>query len=137
MKKIYVGCSIAWAPEEYLSEIAEFKNLIKREIDCEILEFVPKGTGTAEYVYMHDIHDMVLNCDIMVAEVRYPSLGLGWEMATAVEKFKKPVLLCAKEGANVSKLVQGAANSKNPNCTFIRYEKITDLIPHIKRMLKM
>jgi len=101
------------------------------------LEFVPKGTGTPEYVYMHDIHEMVPSCDIMVAEVRYPSLGLGWEMATIVEKFKKPVLMCAKEGTNVSKLVQGAANSKNPNCTFIRYEKMTNLIPHIKKILEV
>src|ERR1035437_8044687 len=128
MKKIYVGCSIAHAPDEYLAEIAELKNLIKKEFDCELMEFIPKGEGTVQEVYLNDIHNAVFNCDVMVAEVSYPSLGLGWEMATVVEKFKKPILMCAKEGTNVSKLIQGAANSKNSNCTFVRYEKMTDLI---------
>jgi hypothetical protein len=136
MKKIYVGCSIAWATKEYLSEIAELKNLIKSELKCELMEFIPIGTGTAEEVYLNDIHHAVFNCDVMVAEVSYPSLGLGWEMATAVEKFRKPVLFCAKEGANVSRLIQGAVGSKNPDCAFVRYEKITDLIPHIKKLLE-
>lgn len=135
MTKIYVGCCINSATEEYLKDIANLKNLIKENFDCEIMEFIPKGTGTVEEVYENDIHNAVSSCDIMVAEISHPSLGLGWEMATIVEKLRKPLLMCAKENVKVSKLVEGAQNAKNPECRFVRYVEILDLIPHIQKMI--
>src|ERR1035437_6124026 len=132
MKKIYVGCAIIGAPEGYLAEIIKLKELIRNELGCEVMEFIPQGTGTVQDVYMNDIHFAVETCDAVVAEVSYPSLGLGWEMATAVEKLKKPVLLCAKGEVKVSRLVQGAAGPENPHCTFMRYEKMEDILPRVR-----
>ncbi len=135
MKKIYVGCSIIHASKEYSEEIATLKNAIRNEPDCEVIEFVASGTGTPRDVYLNDIHNAVERCDFMVAEVSYPSLGLGFEIATMVEKLRKPVLLCAKEGMKVSRLIQGAAGPENPNCTFVWYRDKEDLLNKIKERL--
>jgi len=135
MKKVYVGCAMFNAPSEYLLEIAEIKEAIKEGLACEVLEFLPLGTGTPEEVYTNDIHQMVEACDIMIAEVSFPSLGLGWELGTMVEKLRKPVIMCAKKGAKVSRLVQGAENEKNPNCRFLWYESHQDLLDQIKNIL--
>lgn len=135
MKKVYVGCAMFNAPSEYLLEITKLKELIKTELGYEVLEFLPLGTGTPVEIYNNDIHEMVENCDLMIAEVSLPSLGLGWELATMVEKLKKPVIMCAKNGAKVSGLVRGAVNPENPSCTFLWYDTLDDLMIKIKEIV--
>lgn len=135
MKKVYVGCAMFNAPEEYLLEIAKFKELIKIELECEVLEFLPLGTGTPVEIYNNDIVEMIGKCDLMIAEVSFPSLGLGWELGTMVEKLKKPVIMCAKNGSKVSGLIRGAANPENPNCTFLWYDTLDDLMIKIKEIV--
>ncbi len=45
-------------------------------------------------------------CNVMIAEVSSPSLGVGYEIAYA-EFYKKPTLMIAKRGSRVSAMLQG------------------------------
>lgn len=133
--KIYFGCAIGGAPDGWLGKINAFKQTLRDETGHEVMEFVDPAEGTMQDVYLNDIHYAVANCDCMIGEVSYPSLGLGWEMATAIEKLRKPVLMCAQENAKVSRLAQGAICSKNPRCSFVLYTDTVDLMKKIKEWL--
>jgi nucleoside 2-deoxyribosyltransferase len=44
-------------------------------------------------------------CDLFLAEVSFPSIGLGIEMGWA-ESFKKPIIAIHKKGSNVSSSIK-------------------------------
>jgi hypothetical protein len=90
--------------------------------------FLGLEVGTDQDVYEHDIHECVRNADLIIAECSFPSLGLGWELGTAVEKYRKPVLAVAKEGTKVTRLVTGAQSERNPDYQFELYRSVEDLL---------
>lgn len=57
----------------------------------------------------------------LVAEVTLPSIGVGYEICSAVQK-NMPVLCLYKEGSNVSAMVQG-----NPGVIVQRYSATEEL----------
>jgi hypothetical protein len=71
--------------------------------------------------------DCVKNCDMLIAEVSHPSIGLGIEIATALSLGKK-VLALAKPEALVSRMVLGIDNQ---NFQFHRYQTIEEIISKI------
>jgi nucleoside 2-deoxyribosyltransferase len=126
--KIYVGCALAHAPEDFKSTIYAFKELLATYQHIEVLDFIdaslakPQGQSLESYIYFHDIHNCVQRADIMIADITYPSLGLGWEMGVAVEKCGIPVIMCAREEAFVSRLPRGAAELRD-TVSFYQYEE--------------
>ena len=85
--KVYVGCSLTHAPKKFRDEVENFKNKL-REI-CEVLDFYGLADkDIPREVYEHDIHNCVGKCDLLLAICDFPSLGLGWELGTQVEKEK-------------------------------------------------
>ena len=68
-------------------------------------------------VYRRDI-EWIEECDALVAEVSTPSHGVGYEIATALER-GKPVLCCARQTARVSKMILG---NDMPGLTVSRYD---------------
>ena len=120
--RVYVGCSLTHAPVEFRQSVEELKERL-REI-CEVLSF--KGLSDANLphdVYTHDIVDCVYKCDLMVAICDYPSIGLGWEMATQIEKRKKPLLAFAHIDSKVTKLI---LDPRLPGYKFIRYKNLCE-----------
>ena len=81
------------------------------------------------FISKYEIHNCVEKCDLFVGDFTYPSLGLGWEMGTIVEKRKIPSLAVAKKGTIVSRLVTGAECERNPFYSFHYYENIFDILP--------
>ena len=136
MIKIYVGCSLAHATDKFLEEISDLKKEIRKIENIELLEFVGKTGGVEKDVYFHDIHNCVMKADLFVAEVSEPSLGLGWELGTAVELRKIPTLVFAKEDAKISRLVVGATFG-NKNYYFFRYKNIEEIIDQIKKQVQI
>jgi len=118
---LYVGCSLTHAPERFKSDVEKLKKDLEK--DYNVLHFLGLEKGTVGKVYQNDI-GYVASCDIFLAICDYPSLGLGYELATAVEKYQKPTLAVAREGALVTRLILGI---KQPNFSFKRYRQLSDI----------
>ena len=127
MRKLYIGASLTQAPKEFVEKIENLKNKLRK--DYEILDFLGLKKGTPADVYKWDIQKCVAICDIFVTICDYPSIGVGYEMATALEKYSKPTLGLSMEKSKVSRLVSGI---DHPMYTFKYYKTEKDIIALIK-----
>ncbi len=127
MRKLYVGCSLTHSPQDFKDLVLNLKE--KLRADYEVFEFLGLEKGTAVDVYKEDIGICVARCDFFVAICDHASLGLGYEMGTALEKYSKPTLGLAHEDSNVGRLVLGI---DHPMYTFKRYKTSEDIISLIK-----
>ena len=129
--KIYVGCALNYSGEEFRQKIEELKNILRK--DHEVFDFVGLTKGTPKDVYNWDIENCVKNCDVFVAICDYPSIGLGYELACALEKFQKPTLALAHEDLKVTRLVLGI---EKPNYEFRRYKNIDEVPDLVETFVK-
>lgn len=131
--KLYVGCSLTQAPEEFKESVEGLK-IVLRQRGYEVFDFVGLVNGTAEEVYRWDIGHCVKACDLLVGICDYPSIGLGWELATSV-RLGKQTLAVAHVDASVTRLIAGAAEVE-PNFTFERYTDLAqDILPFVESLL--
>ena len=79
--------------------------------------------------YERDIK-WINECDILVAEVSTPSLGVGYEIAYA-EKLNKRVICIYDESITVSAMITG-----NDYVELITYKNINDLLSKLESKLK-
>lgn len=121
--KIYVGCALNDAPENFKNAVADLKEQLE-ERGHAILHFRGQQTTDVREVYQQDIHTCVQECDIMLAICDFPSLGLGYELATMVEKHGKPVLAVAHQDTSISMLIRGIDHS---HFTFRQYADFADI----------
>ena len=129
---LYVGCALTQAPDDFKKDVEDIKGVLrKRKYD--VLEFVGSRPATPEEVYRWDIEQCIGRCSAMLAIVDYPSLGLGWEMATA-SNLKTPALAVAQIGRAVSRLILGAAEVI-PSFEFENYENIRDVPDQLDEFL--
>lgn len=106
---------------------------IKKELSksFEILEFLGVGDigsakpYTPQEIYDYDIRKCVMKADCMLAICDYPSIGLGYEMATAIEKIGIPVLAVAHKDAIVGRLIRGIDHK---NFNFLYYNSVNKII---------
>lgn len=129
-KKLYVGCGLTLAPQEFKDRVANLKTELGR--DWDVLEFFGLVAGTAADVYQRDIVENVGNCDAFVAIADEPSIGLGYELAIAAEQCRKPVLATAHVSSKVTRMLLGAAEVHS-NMEFIPYEDMVADVPEIVR----
>lgn len=71
------------------------------------------------YIYKRDIN-WLLSADLVIAEVTYPSLGVGFEIATAVEHNKMILCLKRKDGKKVSAMISG--------CDKLEFQEYNDIL---------
>jgi 2'-deoxynucleoside 5'-phosphate N-hydrolase len=127
--KIYVAAALTHAPEEFKQRIEDLKKLLRRR--HEVLEFMGLIKGTAQDVYRHDI-DCVKNCDVLLADCSYPALGLGFEIATALQ-LNKTVLAISYVDAKVTRLILGI---DHPNFRFVKYDTIDEISDQVQDRVK-
>ncbi len=120
--KLYISTSLTWAEPEYTEKIKTFKDSLKGEY--EVMEFLGLGTGSPQEVYERDIQECIAGCDLVLAFCDYPSIGLGYELGTAVEKYSKPVLAVAQIESKVTRLIEGVTH---PMYNFARYSDISEV----------
>lgn len=127
--KLYVGCALGGLKdtekEEFLKQIVRVKEVLRTK-GFDVLEFMGLGDQTPLEVYEHDILHCVATCDAMLAVCDHPSTGMGYEMATVIEKRGLPVLVVAHKDAFVSKIVRGVTK---PNFHFEYYTDFEKEIP--------
>jgi hypothetical protein len=116
--KLYVGCSLTGASQEFRDRVEEFKLALRAE-GYEIFDFVGLIAGTPKDVYDWDIGHCVKDCDALIGICDFPSIGLGYELNEAIRS-KKPVLGIAQKDSLVTRLIIGAAEAE-PNFRFERY----------------
>jgi nucleoside 2-deoxyribosyltransferase len=127
--KIYVGCSLTQATEEFRNAIETMKNQLREKY--EILDFIGLMNGTEKDVFEWDTK-CVKTCDLFVADCTYPATGLGYELGVAIET-NKPILSVAHKDAKISRILLGVTN---PNYTFKRYDDVLDIVGFIEEKVK-
>lgn len=97
--KIYVACSVTFAPKEYLEKIAKLKNMLRENENIQLLDFMEaEVSGSNIYVYCRS---MVNDAHLILAIHDFPSEGLGSEVTIAYDK-KTPVIACSHVNSTVS-----------------------------------
>ena len=138
--KVYVGCAILGLGDSerkvFLKKVVLLKDLIRAQ-GFEVMEFIGRMDAPSREVYQNDIVECVGTCDGMLAICDHPSTGMGYELATVIEKRGLPVLAVARTGSVVSKVILGISK---PNFRFERYNDLLKDVPillesHLKNTL--
>ena len=129
-KKLYVGCGLTLASEEFKNNVEELKKRLSD--DYEIMQFLGLVAGNEEDVYQRDIIENVGGCDAFLGVCDEPSIGLGWELRESIV-LGKPTLGVAHLGSKVTRLVLGAP-AFNPNFSFRRYEDMVQDVPELVKV---
>lgn len=139
-KKLYIGCALSNLPPDKKHDFLNMIIEIKKELfkSFEVLEFlgIDDLSGSEPFsskeIYDWDIKNCVMKMDCMLAICDYPSLGLGYEMAIAVEKRGIPVLAVAHKDSNVTRLIRGI---DHPNFHFVYYDSVDEIIKEALKSL--
>ncbi len=86
---------------------------------------------TAEQVYLRDV-DWLINSDAVIAEISNPSLGVGYEIAYALQ-IKKKVLAIYQSGLFISRMITG---NPDPNLQVREYSSDEECQGIIDEFLK-
>ena len=90
-----------------------------------------ENSMTDRGIYTQDI-TWVQECDVVIAEVSIPSLGVGYEVAYAL-LIDKPVLGIFEENRVISAMISG---NTSPNLTLRSYKSIPELLFQIRDYFK-
>lgn len=135
MKKIYFAGSIRAGREnaelyaEIIANLNKANIVLTEHLGDKTISAFGENNLTDEQIYERDI-SWLKECNVVVADVSTPSLGVGYELAFA-EKLKKQIICIYKEqeGKRLSAMVSG-----NKKFKIIKYndasvvEKIESLI---------
>lgn len=127
-RKLYVGCGLTHAPVEFRDQVEFLKRALGQ--DWVIMDFLGLTDGAAIDVYRRDIIENVGGCDAFVAIADEPSIGLGYEIAIAVEQLHKPVLVVAHVDTKLTRMIHGAT-SMHPNMAFVTYSDMVIDVPRL------
>jgi hypothetical protein len=93
--------------------------LTEHIIDPGVLD--KEDAHTPKHIYERDM-EWLKSCHYLVAEVSNPSLGVGYEICSALN-YQKPVLCLYKRGVFLSRMILG---NTRPGLTVIAYENDLD-----------
>lgn len=127
--KIYVGCALSHSPEEFKKSIDRFKDKLRPF--AEILDFLGLQHPSIEEAFEWDIN-CVKTCDLFIANVTHPSIGLGVEFGTAIAN-RKPVITIAQEQTLVRQFVAGYIN---PMHFMMRYQNIDEAAIYVIKKMR-
>ena len=120
--KLYVGCALNNAPLAFQKKVDALKKSLVETF--EILEFIGSGEMSDGETVLHDLKQ-VERCDLMLGIADLASTGLGSEL-THAGWLKRPTLIVAQAGAQVSRFVPGLP-AKFESLVFQRYETWNDI----------
>ena len=126
--KIYFAGSIRGGREnvELYSQIIEYLKTIGEVLTEHIGDTNISALGKQskeEHIHDRDLK-WITECDILIAEVSTPSLGVGYEIKDAITKNKK--ILCLyhpQENKSLSAMIAGSPNITNKSYTNLNEAK--------------
>lgn len=133
--RLYVGHKLTNASEAFLTKMSLLRDGIEHELADEfvVLKFLGLVGGTSFDVFEQDINVNVATCDLMLAIIDEESSGLGFEIATALSRYGKPILLIQHSSVpHVSRLILGAAEHNSGNMRYVMVNNRSDIIRAIR-----
>lgn len=124
--KIYFGGSIKGGRskvEDY-KKIVDYLKTIGTVLDEHVADPNLQSSGesiTSTEIYNRDI-SWINECDILIAEVTVPSLGVGYEIGYA-ESLNKRIICLYQNDESISAMIKG-----NNSITHISYDDVDELL---------
>ena len=124
--KIYFGGSIKGGRskvEDY-KKIVDYLKTIGTVIDEHVADPNLQASGesiTSTEIYNRDV-SWINECDILIAEVTVPSLGVGYEIGYA-ESLNKRIICLYQNDESISAMIKG-----NNSITHISYDDVDELL---------
>ncbi|MCL2719071.1 MAG: nucleoside 2-deoxyribosyltransferase [Lachnospiraceae bacterium] len=135
--KIYFAGSIRAGRDdvEYYNQIIavlkEYGEVLTEHVGDYSLSLAGQSQFTDKYIHDRDL-DWLLSSDVVVAEVTYPSLGVGYEIGIAVKE-KVPVVALFRENnkKQLSAMISGC-----DSINVIKYSDIDALLPKLHDIVR-
>ena len=124
--KIYFGGSIKGGRskvEDY-KKIVDYLKTIGTVLDEHVADPNLQASGesiTSTEIYNRDV-SWINECDILIAEVTVPSLGVGYEIGYA-ESLNKRIICLYQNDESISAMIKG-----NNSITHISYDDVAELL---------
>ena len=124
--KIYFGGSLKGGRskvEDY-KKIVDYLKTIGTVLDEHVADPNLQSSGesiTSTEIYNRDV-SWINECDILIAEVTVPSLGVGYEIGYA-ESLNKRIICLYQNDESISAMIKG-----NNSITHISYDDVDELI---------
>lgn len=124
--KIYFGGSIKGGRskvEDY-KKIVDYLKTIGTVLDEHVADPNLQASGesiTSTEIYNRDV-SWINECDILIAEVTVPSLGVGYEIGYA-ESLNKRIICLYQNDESISAMIKG-----NNSMTHISYDDVDELL---------
>jgi len=124
--KIYFGGSIKggrYKVEDY-KKIVDYLKTIGTVLDEHVADPNLQSSGesiTSTEIYNRDV-SWINECDILIAEVTVPSLGVGYEIGYA-ESLNKRIICLYQNDESISAMIKG-----NNSITHISYDDVDELL---------
>lgn len=132
--KIYFSGSIAGGREKaqdyakIANELEKYGQILDKHVVNPLFS-TKNETLSPKQIYTRDV-SWIQECDMVIAEVSIPSLGVGYELAYA-ERFHKKVICIYDKTKNLSAMIRG-----NENFQKIPYESMEELLEKLKEILE-
>ena len=90
---VYLGCALSNSPQDFKDQVEHLRGEI--EPYATVLKFLGLKHPSLSDAFLWDLN-CVRRCDLMVADMTYPSIGLGLEFGVALEN-RKPIIAIADD----------------------------------------
>jgi nucleoside 2-deoxyribosyltransferase len=135
MTKVYFACSIRGGGDTslYLSILGAIKtaggDILSKVFVHDAINYGGSPLPSDE-IYKRDT-EMIHDCDVMIAEVTNPSLGVGYELAYA-EKLGRPILCLFNKTSDKQLSAMVAGNNYNT----VEYTLPEDITETVRRFMQ-
>lgn len=134
MMKVYFAASIRGGRQRFATYQDIVLHLKSRGIEV-LSEHVAHEDPAAGFKGDSDIYssdmESLRECDVLIAEISTPSIGVGYEIGTA-HSFGKRLICLIEAGVKPSAMVSG-----NPDVTLISYNGLSDLAQALDQELNL
>lgn len=134
LPKVYVGCGLTHAPQPFIDLVSRLKQCLRDSGECIVLEFLGLEGGTARDVWDHDIRNCVGRCDLLVAILDYPSIGLGVEIGCQAAR-RKRVIGLVHQSTHLTRLMQDP-NPEDIDYALYGYEHLDEMLEIVMREVR-
>jgi nucleoside 2-deoxyribosyltransferase len=114
-----------------IDHLRAYGDVLTEHVGSQELSVLDDGGLSDDALHAQDIA-WLLTCDVLVAEVSTPSLGVGYEIGRAVERGKKVLCLYRpRDGRRLSAMIGGC-----PDVTNVTYQSLEDARAIIDRFFR-
>lgn len=115
--------------QKIVNKLQEIGNVLTVHVSNPTLTSSGENNLSAKEIYDRDVQ-WLKDSDLVVAEISIPSLGIGYELATAEKLNKKTICFFDNNsGKSLSAMIEG-----NSNFTIIKYNSIDEVITYLNNL---